>query len=169
MLGMLGNLLGGNVIGGVNKVVKTVFGDKSARDKAAADVATAGQAQYAAEFQVQNRTWFDSLVDGFNRMMRPTMWYSTLLYMWLSFTDIDQFIEVTNGLRLVPEPVFVILGVMVGFLFPIRELKPAFTKAISNFKKDGKALVQDMKTERDISRKNSSIEEFKKIQRTKSK
>lgn len=164
MFSTIANALGGNVLGGVNKIVKTVFGDKAARDKAGADEAAAGQAQYAAEFQVENRTWFDSLVDGFNRMMRPTMWYSTLLYMWLSFTDIEQFIEVTNGLRLVPEPVFVILGVMVGFLFPIRELKPAFSKAITHFKRDGKKIVEDMKAERATEKKNSSIEAFKKRQ-----
>jgi hypothetical protein len=144
----------------------TVFGDKAARDQAGADEATAGQAQFAAEFQVENRTWFDSLVDGFNRMMRPTMWYSTLIYLWLSWGDIDQFIEVTNGLRLVPEPVFIILGVMVGFLFPIRELKPAFTKAISNFRRDGKTIVKEMKAERALIKKNSSIEAFKRQRRS---
>ena len=162
MFGTIFNALGGNVLGGVNKIVKTVFGDKSARDKAGADEAAAGQAQYAAEFQVENRTWFDSLVDGFNRLMRPTMWYSTLVYLWLSWGDIDQFIAVTNGLRLVPEPVFIILGVMVGFLFPIREIKPAFTKAISNFRRDGKSIVKDMKDERALDKKNASIEAFKK-------
>jgi len=129
------NLLSGGLVKSVGGVVKTIFGDKAARDQYGADEAAAGLNQFAAEFQVQNRTWFDSVIDGVNRLMRPTMWYSTLVYLWLSWSDIEQFVEVTNGLRLVPEPVFVLLGIMVGFLFPIREIKGAWTKSISAFKK----------------------------------
>jgi hypothetical protein len=158
MIGSLLSMVGGagGAVKAVGGVVKSVFGDKAAKEKYAADEASAGLAQFAAEFQVNNRTWFDSFIDGINRLMRPTMWYSTLAYLWLSWGDIEMFVDVTNGLRLVPEPVFVLLGIMVGFLFPIREIKGAWTKSISNFKKNGGELIKQIKAE------NKSIDQWKK-------
>jgi hypothetical protein len=69
----------GNAVSGVAKVF---VGDKSARDSqdSASNMATLNQ--FAAEFG-RGKTWFDSLIDGINRLPRPFLALGVLgLLVW---------------------------------------------------------------------------------------
>ncbi len=113
------------VLGAVNNTVKTVFGDKAARDQFSHEENTATLAQYAAEFQSrpERNTWFDSFVDGLNRLQRPTYTFSVLAIFWLAFRDTQRFAEIMEAFSLVPEQFWVLAGIIVGFLFSSRMIE----------------------------------------------
>lgn len=145
----IGALFGG-VTNGVAKVGEVFFGNASKRDEFAAAENAAGMAQYAAEFAPrENRTNFDSLVDGMNRLMRPSMWFSVLGLFWLAPYDPLQFTHITAALALIPEGMWTLLIIMVAFLFPSRILEKTVVAKITNgiSVKDAKArleLVEEM-------------------------
>lgn len=121
----IGTLLGGGIgkaAEGVGKavsgVVGTIWGDKGAEAAAVheRDMATTGQ--YAAEFrQIAGRTWFDSLVDGLNRLVRPAV-VGGLFYLWaLVVADPTYFGEIALSMQLVPAEMWGITAAIVTFYF----------------------------------------------------
>ena len=111
-------------LGAVNDIVKTAFGSREARDQNAAAENAAAMQQYAAEFAVRaQRTWFDSLVDGINRMQRPTYTFSTLGVFWLAYKNPAEFARIMASLALIPEQFWIIVGMIVGFLFSSRMIE----------------------------------------------
>ena len=113
-------LLSGSM-GPVNDVIKTAFGSREARDQDAADENAATMQEYAAEFTPRaQRTWFDSLVDGINRLQRPTYTFSTLGLFWLAYKNPAEFGQIMISIALIPEQFWIIIGMIVGFLFSSR-------------------------------------------------
>lgn len=111
-------------LGGVNSLVKTAFGDRTFRDQAAAAENAATMQEYAEEFVPRaQRTWFDSLVDGINRLQRPTYTFSTLGLFWLAYKDPAEFGQIMISIALIPEQFWIIIGMIVGFLFSSRMIE----------------------------------------------
>lgn len=113
-----------NSLGGFNDLLKTALGSREARDTSAAGENEAAMQQYAAEFAPRaQRTWFDSAVDGINRLQRPTYTFSVLSLFWMAYQNPAEFAQIMYGLALIPEPFWVIIGMIVGFLFSSRMIE----------------------------------------------
>lgn len=84
------------------------------------DQRAATLAQFAAEFARQNRGGFDRLMDGVNRLPRPLMALGCLLLFGAAMVDPLWFAARMQGIALVPEPLWWLLGVIVSFYFGAR-------------------------------------------------
>ncbi|GGH18946.1 hypothetical protein GCM10010973_02060 [Cribrihabitans marinus] len=78
------------------------------------------QDQYAAEFAVPRRGGFDRFMDGLNRLPRPALALGTLGLFVAAMVDPIWFAERMQGIALVPEPLWWLLGVIVSFYFGAR-------------------------------------------------
>jgi hypothetical protein len=76
--------------------------------------------QYAAEFAQPRKGWFDRLIDGLNRLPRPMMALGTLSLFVVAMYDPIWFATRMQGLALVPEPLWWLMGAIVGFYFGAR-------------------------------------------------
>lgn len=109
--------------GGRNVVAETaeVFRvNAEAQDARAAEIQTAAMAQLAAEFQAPRRGMFDRVVDGLNRLPRPAMALGTLGLFVAAMTNPIWFAARMQGMALVPEPLWWLMGAIVGFYFGAR-------------------------------------------------
>jgi hypothetical protein len=86
----------------------------------AANVQTEVLRQFAAEFAQPRKTWFDALIDGLNRLPRPMMALGTLALIGASMIDPIWFAARMQGLALVPEPLWWLMGAIVSFYFGAR-------------------------------------------------
>jgi len=126
MINMIAGLvssLGGTFIKGWN----AVKGNQQERDQQTFDLAGKVHDEFAAEFTAyrQNRTWWDSLIDGLNRLPRPVFVGLILTYFIFSWSDPDLFARINTGLATVPEPMWWMMGTIVGFYFASREFHHA--------------------------------------------
>jgi hypothetical protein len=77
--------------------------------------------QYGQEFIAAPRGWFDGFVNGLNRMPRPLLALGTMALFIYAMIDPAAFSLRMQGLQLVPEPLWWLLGAIVGFYFGARE------------------------------------------------
>ena len=77
--------------------------------------------QYGQEFLTAPTGWFDSFVNGLNRVPRPLLALGTMALFIYSMIDPDGFSLRMQGLQMVPEPLWWLLGAIVGFYFGARE------------------------------------------------
>ena len=91
-------------------------------------------AQYATEFATQKRGIFDRLLDALNRIPRPAMALGTLGLFTSAMVDPIWFASRMQGIALVPEPLWWLLGAIVSFYFGARhQLKnQQFQRQIAN-------------------------------------
>ncbi len=125
-MGMIRDLLFGG-LSGVGEAVATVgrvfVGDRTAGQAQRHDETMATLGQYAAEFRrLENRTWWDALVDGLNRLPRPLLALGTVGLFAYAMSDPVGFAIRMEGLNLVPDELWYLLGAIVGFFFGAREL-----------------------------------------------
>jgi hypothetical protein len=74
--------------------------------------------QFAAEFQNRaNRTWWDSFVDGLNRLPRPVMTFGILAFFVLAPVWPERFLKIATAYQAMPEGFWALLGVIVAFYF----------------------------------------------------
>lgn len=85
------------------------------------DAFTAAQAEHAAEFQHPVTGWFDSFINGLNRLPRPMLALGTLGLFVYAMADPAGFAVRMRGLAEVPEPLWWLLGAVVAFYFGARE------------------------------------------------
>lgn len=85
------------------------------------DSQMAALAQMAAEFQLPKKGWFDRAMDGVNRLPRPALALGTLGLMASAMADPVWFATRMQGIALVPEPLWWLLGVIVSFYFGARQ------------------------------------------------
>lgn len=79
--------------------------------------------QFGAEFRnLTHRTKWDSFIDGLNRLPRPVMVTMILAYMVAAWRDPETFALINAGLATIPEPMWYLIGAIVGFYFAAREL-----------------------------------------------
>lgn len=141
MIDKLIGLFGGNLLGGVKDIYTAVAGDRSARDAAAHDEQMSLYAQFAAEFG-HGTTWWDSFIDGLNRLPRPFMTFGVIgLFVW-AVVDPPAFGTAMLELAKVPEMLWWILLTIVAFWFGGK----VFTKDVK-FKP---ASVEDIKALNDL-------------------
>ncbi|RBI75170.1 carboxylesterase [Roseovarius sp. TE539] len=115
---LFGLLFGGgrNMIAETAEVFRVNAEQESARD---AGHRRAALAQFAAEF-APRRGRFDRLVDALNRLPRPAMAFGVLAMFGAAMTDPVWFAARMQGLALVPEPLWWLLGAVVSFYFGAR-------------------------------------------------
>lgn len=77
-------------------------------------------AQHGAEFQARQMGWFDRFMDGVNRLPRPALALGTLFLFVSAMVDPLWFAARMQGLALVPEPLWWLLGAVVSFYFGAR-------------------------------------------------
>jgi len=77
-------------------------------------------AQFAAEFVHPRRGAFDRLVDGLNRLPRPALALGTIWLFVMAMQRPDQFRKGMEGLAIVPEPLWWLMGAIVSFYFGAR-------------------------------------------------
>ena len=116
----LGSLLGlGQAVTGVaevfvdNRTKQTQFAHEGR-------IATLDELQ--AEYARERGNWFDQLVDGLNRLPRPALALSAIGLFAYAMIDPLGFGIRMQGLALVPDPLWWLLGAIVSFYFGAREL-----------------------------------------------
>lgn len=111
-MGILGKL---PIIG---DIIKTVFGSRLERDRAHHDEQMQVYDQFASEFRaIEGRTWWDSLIDGLNRLPRPVMTFGVIYLFVLAVTKPNEFVISVQAIRLVPYEMWVTLWMIIGFWF----------------------------------------------------
>lgn len=80
----------------------------------------AALAQFGAEFAMPRRGVFDRVVDGLNRLPRPGLALGTLGLFVAAMVDPVWFAARMEGIALVPEPLWWLLGAIVSFYFGAR-------------------------------------------------
>ena len=109
--------------GGRNVITETTAQFRENAERGAerdAAFRAAALAQFASEFATPRKGWFDRLVDGLNRLPRPLMAFGILGLMVAAMTDPLWFAARMQGVALVPEPLWWLMGVIVSFYFGAR-------------------------------------------------
>ena len=125
-MGLMGRFLGAGAVRGVGEAVGGVaevfIGNRAERDAGAAEQYLAALGQYGAEFARAGVGRFDGFVNGLNRLPRPLMTVGTLGLFVYAMAAPAGFAIRMQGLALVPEPLWWLLGAIVSFYFGAREL-----------------------------------------------
>jgi len=116
--GLFGWLFGGG-LKDVRKTVETFRPNAEAEAQRTAEFQAAALRQFGAEFG-QQRGLFDRLIDGLNRLPRPFMALGVLFLIGSAMVDPVWFASRMQGLALVPEPLWWLLGAIVSFYFGAR-------------------------------------------------
>lgn len=122
-MGLIGDIVGVVLGNGRNVVRETVEVFRpNAEAEAMRDAArsAAALAQYATEFALPQRGWFDRFMDGLNRLPRPMLALGTLGLFVAAMTDPIWFAQRMQGVALVPEPLWWLMGAVVSFYFGAR-------------------------------------------------
>lgn len=122
-MGIIGDLLGIVLGGGRNAIRETVEVFRPNAEAAAvreAAKSASALAQFAAEFSQPRRGFFDRLIDGLNRLPRPFLALGTLGLFVSAMVDPVWFAQRMQGIALVPEPLWWLMGAIVSFYFGAR-------------------------------------------------
>jgi len=109
--------------GGANRVAETVEVFRENAENAGArdhDAYLAALQQLAVESAAPG--FFGRFVDGLNRLPRPAIAFSTLGLFAFAMVSPEAFAVRITGLALIPEPMWYLLGGIIGFYFGAREL-----------------------------------------------
>lgn len=121
-MGLIGQVLTLVFGGGRNAVRETaeVFRENAeAAGQRESDRFAAVIRQHEAEFRAR-RGWFDQVMDGINRLPRPMLALGTLGLFVAAMVDPIWFAERMQGLALVPEALWWLMGAVVSFYFGAR-------------------------------------------------
>lgn len=126
-MGLIGRVLGmgnaarqvGEAVGGVAEVF---VGNRAERDAQDHAQFTAVLDQFGGEFAQGQEGRFGAFVNGLNRLPRPMLALGTLALFGYAMGDPAGFSVRMQGLALVPEPLWWLLGAIVSFYFGAREL-----------------------------------------------
>jgi hypothetical protein len=114
----------GPILAAGTGIIDAVTGNRRERDTQGHLADMTVQQQFAAEFRrLERRTWFDSLIDGLNRLPRPVIVVMIIGYFLASWRDPEEFQIINLSLDAVPERMWIIAGVIVTFYFGARELQ----------------------------------------------
>lgn len=144
------------VFGGERNVVRDtveIFRENAETGAArSADVQRQAMTQYGAEYAVARRGWFDRFMDGMNRLPRPALALGTLGLFICAMVSPLWFSERMQGIALVPEPLWWLLGVIVSFYFGARHQVKAqdFQREIVGTIAHVPQVLQNIKTIREL-------------------
>lgn len=122
-MGVIEKFLGLIFGGGRNAVAETIEVFRENAENGAqreVDLQTATLAQFAEEFRRAQRSRFDRAMDAINRLPRPAMALGTLGLFVTAMVDPVWFAARMQGIALVPEPLWWLLGAIVSFYFGAR-------------------------------------------------
>ena len=125
-MGMISNLFGSanavTALGTAARDVAEVFTPSATRQmELSAEAQMAALRQLGAEYSDPGLGWFDRMVNGLNRLPRPMLAFGTLGLFVYAMVEPASFGERMVGLNLVPDPLWWLLGAVVGFYFGARE------------------------------------------------
>ncbi|MEM1351908.1 MAG: 3TM-type holin [Pseudomonadota bacterium] len=108
--------------------------------------------QFGAEFQHSQTSWFDRVMDGLNRLPRPALALGTLGLFLAAMLDPLWFAERMQGIALVPEPLWWLLGVVVSFYFGARHQVKSqqFQQSIAQSMALAPKVVENIRTLRQL-------------------
>jgi hypothetical protein len=121
-MGLIQSLFGWLFGGGlkdVRKTFETFRPNAEAEAQRTAEFQAAALRQFGAEFG-NRRGLFDRMIDGLNRLPRPFMALGVLFLIGSAMVDPVWFASRMQGLALVPEPLWWLLGAIVSFYFGAR-------------------------------------------------
>jgi len=102
-VGWLVKLLGGNIFGGIDKILSRFVANKDSVETNIHDEQMAAQNAMAAEFQMRGRRfWLDSVIDFFNRLPRPLFALHVIALMYWAVLDPITFGAAMTSLSLMP-------------------------------------------------------------------
>lgn len=118
MVSLVGKIAGRGVAQAV-KGVAGVFGEnREARGARGHEQNMAVLGQYAAEFMArENRTWFDSLSDGLNRLVRPLFAIACFLSLIAVPVWPERALYAAEALAAMPDGYWLLVGLVVTFYF----------------------------------------------------
>jgi hypothetical protein len=119
LIGQLLSLLFGNT-NRVREVAEIFRVNAEGADQRDAAYAQAALQQFGAEFAVPRQGWFDRFMDGVNRIPRPALALGTLGLFVAAMADPVWFASRMQGIALVPEPMWWLMGAIVSFYFGAR-------------------------------------------------
>lgn len=122
-MGILENILGlvfGNGRNVVSETAEVFRENAEAGAQRGADVQKAALAQFSQEFTNPQKGYFDRFMDGLNRIPRPAFAIGTLALFVSAMVDPLWFGARMQGLALVPEPLWWLLGAIMSFYFGAR-------------------------------------------------
>lgn len=108
---------------GRNIIVETAEVFRENSESAAGRDATIKQQamqQFASEFVVERKGRFDRLMDGLNRLPRPFLAFGTIGLFIVAMVDPVWFSTRMQGIALVPDPLWWLMGAIVSFYFGAR-------------------------------------------------
>ncbi len=154
-MGVIKDLFGMFFGGGRNMVTETVevFRENAEAGAArSAQIQTGAMGQFSAEFGYRQRGWFDRFMDGLNRLPRPAMVIGILALFTSAMTNPIWFAERMQGLILVPEPLWWLLGVVVSFYFGARHQVKAqeFQRSLAETMSRVPQVVENINTLRSL-------------------
>ena len=116
---VLGAVFGGgrNVIAETAEVFRPNAENQAERDQ---EYQSAALAQFASEFAIERKGWFDRFIDGLNRLPRPIMALGTIGLFISAMYDPVWFANRMVGLATVPTELWALLGAIVTFYFGAR-------------------------------------------------
>ncbi len=122
-MGLIERVFQGIFGDGRNVIVETAQVFRENAESAAqrdADIKRQSMNQFAAEFAVPRRGWFDRLMDGLNRLPRPLLAFGTIGLFIVAMVDPVWFSTRMQGIALVPDPLWWLMGAIVSFYFGAR-------------------------------------------------
>ena len=135
-MGVIGDLFGVLFGSGRNVLRETVEvfrpnAEAEAVRAAAREAAALGQ--FASEFALPRQGIFDRLVDALNRLPRPMLAFGTIGLFVAALVDPVWFAARMQGIALVPEPLWWLMGAIVSFYFGARHQAKgqAFQKSLA--------------------------------------
>lgn len=125
-MGLIGKVFGSptavSTLGTAVTSVAEVFTPNATKQmEANAKAYEAALDEHGAEFQYARPGLFDRFVNGLNRLPRPMLALGTLGLFVYAMVDPVGFAQRMVGLNYVPEPLWWLLGAIVGFYFGARE------------------------------------------------
>ena len=106
-------------VNSVNGLAQTFFGNKAEREIAAASEDSQTEQEFSSEFQGRfiKGTWFDSLMDGINRLPRPVIVFSVFYLFLDAYRNPANFIVVMDAMALIPQALWTLLYKLLVFIF----------------------------------------------------
>lgn len=140
------------VFGGGRNIVRETAGVfmENAEQRAVREamLQSAALEQFASEFALPKSGFFDRLIDGINRIPRPALALGTIGLFVSAMVDPVWFAARMNGLALVPEPLWWLMGAIVSFYFGARHQVKAqqFQRSVATTIASTGAVVHNLET-----------------------
>ncbi|MEM6889094.1 MAG: holin family protein [Pseudomonadota bacterium] len=120
LIGMILNTVFGNSSNSVRETVEVFRENAEGNAVRGQEVKLEALKQYSAEMVLDGEGAFDRFMNGVNRLPRPALALGTLALFLAAMVDPIWFAARMQGIALVPEPLWWLLGVIVSFYFGAR-------------------------------------------------